>query len=101
MVMGIPLFPGSSSRDELDRIFKLLGTPDPAIWTSELKETPDYKLLSGDLQEYASGGGGLEALLFAKMGKEGVDLVARMLVYQPEGRITAQDALLHPFFTGA
>jgi serine/threonine protein kinase len=98
MAMGIPLFPGSSSRDELDRIFKLLGTPDPSIWTPELKETPDYKLLSGDIQEYASGEGGLAALLVEKMGKDGVDLVARMLVYQPEGRITAQDALRHPFF---
>ena len=32
------------------------------------------------------------------MDKEGLDLLSRMLIYNPIQRITAKEALLHPYF---
>merc|ERR1711988_1283367 len=42
MATGRPLFPGSSDTDQLLRIFKILGTPNPGIWPSII-ETPSFK----------------------------------------------------------
>jgi len=32
MMNGKPLFPGNSEQDQLKKIFKLMGTPDPEKW---------------------------------------------------------------------
>lgn len=100
MAMGAPLFPGSSIRDELDRIFKLLGSPasPETTWPKQVIESKEYCDLIGQLPEYASGTDGLSELLGDRLGDRGVDLVRRMLVYSPDGRITAEEALIHPFF---
>jgi hypothetical protein len=42
MGSGRPLFPGSSIRDQLIRIFKVLGTPTEAIWPG-MKQYPEFK----------------------------------------------------------
>jgi hypothetical protein len=42
MVNGRPLFPGSSEADQLNRIFKLLGTPTPKTWPG-MVDLPEYK----------------------------------------------------------
>lgn len=38
------------------------------------------------------------AELVPTLEQAGVDLLARMLAYQPEARITAVEALQHPYF---
>lgn len=43
---GRPLFPGTSDADQLDIIFKHLGTPDEASFPG-IAELPDYKVRSG------------------------------------------------------
>lgn len=40
---GRPLFPGSSDSDQLDLIFKTLGTPDEGCFRG-IGELPDYKV---------------------------------------------------------
>jgi hypothetical protein len=42
MVTGKPLFPGSSTLDELLRIFKALGTPSEESWPG-IVELPEYR----------------------------------------------------------
>ncbi len=43
MASGRPLFPGSSVKDQLLRIFKILGTPNEEIWPG-LSLLPDFKV---------------------------------------------------------
>jgi cyclin-dependent kinase len=38
-----PLFPGSSEQDQLKKIFKIMGTPDPDKWPG-LSELPEWKV---------------------------------------------------------
>ena len=43
LASGRPLFPGSSVKDQLARIFKVLGTPNETTWPG-LVDLPDYKV---------------------------------------------------------
>ncbi len=46
-----PLLPGRSELDQLDKIFKLLGTPNDTIWTG-YSELPNAKKLNFKNQPY-------------------------------------------------
>jgi len=95
MATGRPLFPGSGDQDQLVRIFKIMGTPTPAIWPS-IVETPSYKRgfdhPSHVPQPLAS--------LVPTLEPQGIELLQMMLQYEPSNRISAKDALSHEYFHG-
>ncbi|KAJ1767219.1 Cyclin-dependent kinase catalytic subunit, partial [Coemansia sp. RSA 2523] len=91
MVQRKPLFPGDSEIDEIFKIFRILGTPTEEIWP-DVTSLPDYKpsfpkWQSKNLAELVSG-----------LDADGVDLLKRMLTYDPAHRISAKQALAHPYF---
>ncbi|KAJ1933958.1 Cyclin-dependent kinase catalytic subunit [Linderina macrospora] len=91
MVQRKPLFPGDSEIDEIFKIFRVLGTPTEEIWP-EVTKLPDYKPSFPRWQAQD-----LEAKL-PKLDATGIDLLKRMLTYDPAYRISAKQALLHPYF---
>ncbi|CAB4394469.1 unnamed protein product [Rhizophagus irregularis] len=92
MASGRPLFPGSSIKDQLLRIFKVLGTPTEETWP-RVSQLPEYK---SDFAIYNRIP--LESLL-PKLDSSGIDLLSQQLIeYQPEKRLSAEDALQHPYF---
>jgi len=91
MVTGRPLFPGTSEKDQLYKIFVLLGTPSIEIWP-EMNKLPQYK---SDFPIYPPRD---LSKLFPNLPKHGLDLLIHFLQYDPYQRITAQDAMLHPYF---
>ncbi|KAI8848695.1 kinase-like domain-containing protein [Chytridium lagenaria] len=91
MASGRPLFPGSSIKDQLYRIFKLLGTPDETIWP-KVGELPEYK---PDFPVFPRMQ--LDAVV-PKLDEHGIDLLSKLLEYQPERRLAADKALSHPYF---
>ncbi|KAL1925261.1 uncharacterized protein VTP21DRAFT_144 [Calcarisporiella thermophila] len=91
MASGRPLFPGNSSADQLTRIFKVLGTPTEETWP-KVSQLPEYKRDFPIYQRIS-----LENL-FPKLDALGIDLLSRMIEYQPEKRISADHALHHPYF---
>jgi cyclin-dependent kinase len=93
MANGRPLVAGTSEADQLDRIFRLLGTPTIQDYPG-IVQLPDY---SPDLPPYPPPRGGLASLV-PTLPPDGVDLLSKMLQYDPARRITAQAALEHPFF---
>mmetsp|Transcript_23287 Transcript_23287/g.46356 ORF Transcript_23287/g.46356 Transcript_23287/m.46356 type:complete len:297 (-) Transcript_23287:4-894(-) len=91
MVNGRPLFAGTSEADQLDRIFRNLGTPTEEIYPA-ITELPEYK---DDFPLYP-----LQSVdtLVPNLDPVGIDLMSQMLCYDPAGRITAADAMNHPYF---
>eukprot|EP01137_Pigoraptor_chileana_P026615 Opistho-2@8188 len=88
---GRPLFPGSSTSDQLARIFKVLGTPTEETWpgVSELPEwKPDFPVYKAVPLQTA----------LPMIDPYGIDLLQRMLQYQPDSRISAEEAMNHPYF---
>lgn len=89
-----PLVAGTSETDQLDRIFRLLGTPTVQDYPG-IVELPEY---AADLfPPYPPPRGGLASLV-PTLDVTGVDLLSQMLQYDPARRVTAADALEHPFF---
>ncbi|KAI8813415.1 putative cyclin-dependent protein kinase [Cladochytrium replicatum] len=93
MYSGKPLFPGKTNEDQLQKIFKLFGTPSEQTWpaVADLPEWPKAKHYGYyPPQSLASKVPMIEPL--------GMDLLQRMLQYQPNMRISAKEALIHPYF---
>eukprot|EP00039_Didymoeca_costata_P032532 m.38210 g.38210 ORF g.38210 m.38210 type:complete len:301 (-) comp9403_c0_seq2:550-1452(-) len=93
MALKIPLLAGSKTHDQLHLIFKTLGTPSLAVWPemAQLREYSDVALWP------IEPGTGLPKAL-ERLGPSGLNLLQRLLEYNPDHRITAEEALLHEFF---
>eukprot|EP01118_Nematostelium_gracile_P002232 TRINITY_DN1246_c0_g1_i1.p1 TRINITY_DN1246_c0_g1~~TRINITY_DN1246_c0_g1_i1.p1 ORF type:complete len:488 (+),score=132.10 TRINITY_DN1246_c0_g1_i1:77-1540(+) len=88
-----PLLPGRSELDQLDKIFKLLGSPNDKIWPGIMK-LPHSKKINFGNQPYNH----LKNKFTGQITEACFDLMNKMLTYDPEKRITAAEALQHPYF---
>ena len=87
-----PLFPGDSEFDEVQRIFSILGTPTDQEWPG-VSQFPDYNAHCRTFyqrRDLATVMPGADPLL--------IDLISRLLIYDPAYRLSAIDALNHPYF---
>jgi len=91
MVNGRPLFPGSSENDQLMKIFKTLGTPNKKAWP-QVAELPDFK---ENFPQYPA-----QPLkkVCRRLDTTGLELLSRMLQFDPSKRISAENAMKHPYF---
>ncbi|OMP10271.1 hypothetical protein COLO4_04658 [Corchorus olitorius] len=94
-----PLFRGTSEIDQLRKIFDILGTPNEKIW-------PGFSKLPGAKANYTKQPYNLLRMKFPEasftgytvLSNAGLDLLNRLLTYDPKKRITANDALNHEWF---
>jgi serine/threonine protein kinase len=91
MVSRAPLFPGDSEIDQLHKIFMALGTPSEEVRPG-VCDLPDRKPTFPHWPRRCI------AERAPKLDPLGRDLLARMLTYEPSRRISARDALNHPYF---
>lgn len=91
MVNRRPLWPGDSEIDELYRIFRTLGTPNEECWPG-VSALPDYK------PTFPRWPARKLSTICPTLDPVGLDLVARMLAFDPAARITAKEAMNHPWF---
>lgn len=87
------LFTGDSELDQIFKIFKVFGTPTEQDW-------PGFKSLKNfqsQLPNFPKTP--LSSIIGPKyLDHVGVDLMERMLTYDPLKRISAKSALEHPYF---
>lgn len=91
MAQKRPLFTGDSEIHQIFQIFKVLGTPHENNWPEALKLSdfkPTFPKFRGiPMQKHTPGLTELE-----------VDLLKGMTALDPNKRISAKMALLHPYF---
>ncbi|OHS93491.1 Cyclin-dependent kinase 2 [Tritrichomonas foetus] len=91
MVSGKILFPGDSPIDQMMRVFNVIGTPTEEVWPG-YSQLPNYidtlpVVMKTDLASF-----------FGINDDNFLDLMGQMLTHDPSKRITAIEALDHPFF---
>jgi cyclin-dependent kinase-like len=94
IIDGQPLFPGESEIDQLFCIQRVLGPLVPAHKEAFLKNQRFVGLKFPEISKPET----LEKRYFGKIDKLGLNLMQRFLAMDPSQRITAAEALLHPFF---
>ncbi|XP_075494977.1 cyclin-dependent kinase G-2 [Primulina tabacum] len=94
-----PLFNGKTEVEQLDKIFKILGTPNETIW-------PGFSKLPGVKVNFVKHKYNLLRRKFPAtsftgspvLSDAGFDLLNKLLTYDPDKRMTAEEALNHPWF---
>jgi cyclin-dependent kinase 7 len=91
LLLRRPWLPGASDVAQLGLIFGALGTPPPGAWPG-VDALPAFVPFSERAPPPL-------AASFPGAPPDAVDLLARLVALNPAARITAADALAHPFFT--
>jgi cyclin-dependent kinase 14 len=94
---GVPLFPGvSDAVDQLDRIFSIRGVPNPEKWP-EVRELPSYHTFR--FPPYPELPWDKVDVQLSRIPDSGVLLLSHFLQLNPSERISADTAMLHPYFS--
>ncbi|UZJ54015.1 hypothetical protein CBS101457_003335 [Exobasidium rhododendri] len=94
MISGVPLFRGRDNNDQLNQILRVLGTPDEATVERLRKDSPEIqprqfpRMPKVPFQH-----------LYPKAHPLAIDLLEKLLKFDPAQRISADEALRHPYFT--
>ncbi|KAJ8515266.1 hypothetical protein ONZ45_g7299 [Pleurotus djamor] len=93
LLMKEPLFQAKGEIELLAMIFKLLGPPTHMSWPdyTSLPLAKTLSLPSPQPPQFRQ--------KFPHLTSAGIDLMMAMLSYDPEQRITAEEALQHPYFS--
>mmetsp|Transcript_135 Transcript_135/g.161 ORF Transcript_135/g.161 Transcript_135/m.161 type:complete len:553 (+) Transcript_135:116-1774(+) len=88
-----PLFPGSNEVDQVTRIHKVLGAPTPEIIAKFRSKGTSHISLDFPPQK----GVGIPQLI-PHASPDCIDLIVKLLKYDATERITAREAMRHPYF---
>ncbi|GAA5825235.1 hypothetical protein JCM11251_006155 [Rhodosporidiobolus azoricus] len=90
LMLRVPFMAAESDMEQLNMIFSAMGTPDDGLWPgfSSLANGATFeKKPKTDLR-----------MLFSAASPEAIDLLEKLLAYDPRKRITAKDSLHHAYF---
>ncbi|CAO2829427.1 unnamed protein product [Amaranthus hypochondriacus] len=94
-----PLFNGKSEIEQLNKIFRILGTPNETIWPgfSKLPKV-NYNFVKHQYNQLRKKFPATSFTGSPVLSDAGFDLLNRLLTYDPEKRITVDAALKHDWF---
>ncbi|XP_023691711.1 cyclin-dependent kinase 16-like isoform X2 [Paramormyrops kingsleyae] len=93
MMTGRPLFPGSTVKDELHLIFRILGSPTEETWPgiSSCEELRAYQFPHYTAEPLVNHAPRIDA--------DGIHLLTQLLQFSVKNRISAEDGLRLPYFS--
>mmetsp|Transcript_2729 Transcript_2729/g.6608 ORF Transcript_2729/g.6608 Transcript_2729/m.6608 type:complete len:449 (-) Transcript_2729:83-1429(-) len=91
LLLGQPLFPGESGVDQLVEIIKVLGTPTRAQILAMNQHYTEYKFPQIKPHPW-------QKVFRSLAPPEAIDLLSKLLQYDPTVRFTPLEACAHPFF---
>uniref|UniRef100_A0A3B4AIG9 mitogen-activated protein kinase n=1 Tax=Periophthalmus magnuspinnatus TaxID=409849 RepID=A0A3B4AIG9_9GOBI len=94
LLTGRTLFPGTDHIDQLKLIMLLVGTPEPSLLKKISSESARNYVMSLPIMPKRN-----FADVFIGANPLAVDLLEKMLVLDTDQRITAAEALAHPYFS--
>ena len=89
----VPLFPGDNELDEIYKINNILGSPSEELFQKFRKNSSNSNEIKNDYQK----GIGIQKYL-THVSPKTVDLINKMLAYDPDKRLTAKQCLNHECF---
>lgn len=104
LMIRTPLFPGAEKKpnefqnDQLQRIAYWCGKLTPEIWPDCVKLPNWNKLQELNIDEKRPSFAQHSTTIIREYGQSALDLLNEMLHYNPMKRITAKEALQHPYF---
>lgn len=91
LLLRVPIFAGNNEIDQLGKIFHVLGTPTDATWPG-VSSLPNFiEFTPNDPMDLH--------LLFSAASEDAIDLLQKCFTFDPKYRITAAQALAHPYFS--
>ncbi|XP_038072169.1 MAPK/MAK/MRK overlapping kinase-like isoform X2 [Patiria miniata] len=87
-----PLFPGANEVDQIAKIHDIMGTPDASILNKLRNKTRGMNFNFPPKK-----GTGIQKLL-PHASQESIELIFQLCTYDPDERISAKQALKHPYF---
>ncbi|KAJ2845655.1 hypothetical protein IWW36_004691 [Coemansia brasiliensis] len=97
LFVGQPLLQGRGEIDQINRIFAACGAPNETSWPG-FSRLPNAKMFKFSSHADASKRLDRRMRSFEGMTDSAFDLLLRMLTLDPSQRITASEALCHPYF---
>lgn len=101
LITSQPLLPGANEREEMDLIVALIGLPSETTWPG-FKRLPwaNKYAVPENIKQQQRRREGLKAMFQAE--KQGlVEILTDLIMYNPEARLTAREALDHRYFREA
>lgn len=92
LILGKPIFPGRSTTHQLELIIAVTGEPSPADITATNSQFADAML-----RDIRRANPKTFAELLPKASPEALDLISKLICFNPTDRMTAEQALEHPY----
>jgi len=87
-----PIMPGNTEMNQLQKIFELIGVPNPKIW-SGFDKLPLARSVRFPEQKYNQ-----LKIEFPHVSDNAIDLLNGLLTYDPQKRFTVNQAIHHKYF---